>query len=210
MIKAALFDLDGVVFDTEPQYTLFWGEIGRKYLPHIPDLSNKIKGQTLAQIYGAYFSDLQAEQVQITALLNDFERSMKFEYIPGFQDFVAHLRQKGIKTGIVTSSNQDKMQSLYKFHPEVQDVFDKIFTAECVMHSKPHPECYLKGAEAFGLLPEECVGFEDSFNGLKAVRAAGMFVVGLATTNSEQSIAPYCDVVINDYTNWTHRIPLFI
>ena len=51
MIKACLFDLDGVVFDTEPLYTLFWREQARKYHPEIPDLEHRIKGQTLGEIY---------------------------------------------------------------------------------------------------------------------------------------------------------------
>ena len=51
---------------------------------------------------------------------------------------------------------------------------------------------------------------EDSFNGLKAARAANLYVVGLATTNSASAISDYCDLVINDFSNWTHRIPPFI
>ena len=50
MIKAALFDLDGVVFETESQYTIFWGMIGREYHPEMPDFAHRIKGQTLVQI----------------------------------------------------------------------------------------------------------------------------------------------------------------
>lgn len=82
MIKAALFDLDGVVFDTEPQYTLFWGEIGRQYHSDIPDFAKRIKGQTLTQIFSAYFSHLQSEQSQIVSRLNEFERNMHFDYVP--------------------------------------------------------------------------------------------------------------------------------
>ena len=57
MIKAALFDLDGVVFDTESQYSIFWGMIGREYHPEMPDFEYRIKGQTLVQIYDKYFTD---------------------------------------------------------------------------------------------------------------------------------------------------------
>lgn len=57
MIKAALFDLDGVVLDTETQYSVFWGMIGKEYHPELPDFALRIKGQTLVQIYDKYFSD---------------------------------------------------------------------------------------------------------------------------------------------------------
>lgn len=55
MIKAALFDLDGVVLDTETQYSVFWGMIGKEYHPELPDFALRIKGQTLVQIYDKYF-----------------------------------------------------------------------------------------------------------------------------------------------------------
>ena len=69
--------------------------------------------------------------------------------------------------------------------------------------SKPDPDCYLKGAACFDAKPEKCVGLEDSFNGLKAVRAAGAFTLGLSTTNSKESIEPYSDYVIADYSGFT-------
>lgn len=210
MIKAALFDLDGVVFDTEQQYTQFWKLEGRRYHPEIADFAQRIKGQTLFQIYEKYFSSLVEEQPKITKRLVEFEKNMDFVYVDGLVPFVGDLRQRGIKLAVVTSSDQSKMSSVYAAHPELHTLFDHIFTAEDFHRSKPDPECYLKGAQFFGVEAAECVGFEDSFNGLKSVRAAGMTVVGLATTNSAEAISPYCDIIINDYTEWTRKIHLFI
>ena len=199
--KAALFDLDGVVFDTEPQYTVFWGQQCREYHPEHPGLEQEIKGQTLVQIYDAWFSGpLEPEQAVITERLNKFEQQMHYDYIAGFLDYITSLRQKGVKTAVVTSSNQPKMQAVYQSHPEFRSLFDAILTSEDFERSKPDPDCYLKAAERLGVTPSESVVFEDSFNGLKSGRAAGMFVYGLATTNSAEKIAPLCDQVINDYT----------
>jgi HAD hydrolase, family IA, variant 3 len=78
-------------------------------------------------------------------------------------------------------------------------MFDRVLTSEDFTASKPDPAPYLKGAECFNLSPSLCVGFEDSFNGLKSVRSAGEFTVGLATTNPAEAIRPYADVVIPDY-----------
>ena len=91
------------------------------------------------------------------------------------------------------------MEAVYHHHPEFKSLFDAILTSEDFERSKPDPDCYLKAAERFGLGPEDCVVFEDSFNGLKSGRAAGMRVVGLATTNPAESIRPLCDEVIEDY-----------
>ena len=200
-IKAALFDLDGVVFDTEPQYTVFWGQQCREFHPEHPGLEHEIKGQTLVQIYDAWFSGPLAErQAEITERLNRFEQQMSYDYIAGFVEYITELRKKGVKTAVVTSSNQPKMEAVYQSRPEFKGMFDAILTSEDFERSKPDPDCYLKAAERLGVSKDDCVVFEDSFNGLKSGRAAGMFVVGLATTNSAEAIAPLCDKVINDYT----------
>lgn len=198
--KAALFDLDGVVFDTEPQYTDFWGSQGKEFHPEMPDFAQRIKGQTLTQIYDGYFSgELASVRDRITARLDKFERQMYFQYVNGFEDFVQSLRAQGIKTAVVTSSNKDKMRSVYEKRPEFTLFFDAILTSEDFAYSKPHPDCYLKAAARFGLAPADCVVFEDSFNGLRSGSAAGMTVVGLSTTNSPEAIQPLCHLVVADY-----------
>ena len=200
-MKAALFDLDGVVFDTEPQYTVFWGAQCREFHPEHPGLEHEIKGQTLVQIYEAWFSGpLTEKQALITRRLDEYEAQMSYNYVTGFEQYIRSLREKGVKTAVVTSSNRPKMEAVYRSHPEFKELFDAILTSEDFSASKPDPDCYLKAAERFGVAPEDCVVFEDSFNGLKSGRAAGMTVVGLATTNAAESIRPLCDRVIHDFT----------
>ena len=202
LFKAALFDLDGVVFDTAPQYTVFWGMICRQYHPEHPGLEHEIKGSTLTQIYDRWFSGpLASEQPSITARLDDYEQQMHFDYIAGFEALVADLHRHGVKTAVVTSSNIPKMESVYRYQPRFKELFDAILTSEDFARSKPDPDCYLKAAARFNVSPEECIVFEDSFNGLKSGRAAGMRVVGIATTNSAEAIAPYSDIQISDYTS---------
>ena len=200
LFKAALFDLDGVVFDTEPQYTVFWGMICRQYHPEHLGLEHEIKGSTLTQIYDRWFSGpLASERASITARLDDYEQQMHYDYITGFEALVADLHRHGVKTAVVTSSNIPKMESVYRYQPRFKELFDAILTSEDFSRSKPDPDCYLKAAARFNVSPEECIVFEDSFNGLKSGRAAGMRVVGLATTNSAEAIAPYSDIQITDY-----------
>ena len=79
--KAALFDLDGVVFDTEPQYTKFWGAQCREFRPDYPGLEHAIKGQTLCEILENYFGgELASKQSLIIERLNAFEKTMDFIY----------------------------------------------------------------------------------------------------------------------------------
>lgn len=202
--KAALFDLDGVVFDTEPQYSVFWGGECRRYHPEEPGLEHKIKGQTLVQIFDKHFSgELEKEREAITVRLYEYESHMDYRYIEGFERLIASLRQRGVKTAVVTSSNNAKMEAVYRSHPEFRSLFDSILTSEDFSESKPSPDCYLTAARRFGLQPDDCIVFEDSFNGLRSGRAAGMTVVGLSTTNSAEDIAPLSDIVISDYANFS-------
>lgn len=202
---AALFDFDGVVMDTETQYTLFWNEIGDKYFPQYPEFGRIIKGQTLTRIYDTYFPDMEEVRQKITDSLNLFEKEMHYDFIPGVVGFMKNLREHGVKMAIVTSSNQMKMANVYRAHPELKELVDYILTAERVKHSKPAPDCFLLGADILGTVPENCVVFEDSFHGLEAGNAAGMLVVGLSTTNSEEAIRDKCSLVIPDFRNLTYE-----
>ncbi len=199
-LKAALFDLDGVVFDTEPQYTVFWGSQCRLYHPEHPGLEHEIKGSTLTQIYDRWFNGpLEKERDTITRRLDAFEQQMSFNYVPGFEAFIADLRKHGVKTAVVTSSNVPKMESVYRQRPEFRELFDAILTSEDFAFSKPHPDCYERGAQRFGAAPAECVVFEDSLNGLSSGRTSGAFVVGLATTLPVEAIRELSDVQVTDY-----------
>ena len=92
-----------------------------------------------------------------------------------------------------------KMEAVYRYQPEFKNLFDAILTSEDFDRSKPDPDCYLKAAQRLGANTDECIVFEDSFNGLRSGRAAEMKVVGLATTNSVDSIRPLSDIQISDY-----------
>ena len=203
MIKACLFDLDGVVFETESLYTSFWCEMKKEYCPEITDFEYIIKGQTLVQIYDKYFAGDEKKQQEITNKLNEFEQSMPFNYVDGFETFVKALRSEGIKTAVVTSSNREKMQNVYRKHPEFLSYFDAILTSEDFEESKPSPDCYLKAVARFGVQSKECIVFEDSFNGLRSGVASGARVIGLATTNPIQEIKKYTDKVISNYIGFT-------
>lgn len=199
--KAALFDFDGTLVDTEPQYSIFWGRQGEKYHPEIPHFEKIIKGQTLGQIFARHFADMQEVQSLITKELNDFEQQMTFDYIAGARDYILRLRKNGVKTAIVTSSNDMKMNVVLRALPELKDMFDLILTADMFTHSKPHPDCFLTAATKLNCKPEECIVYEDSLHGLQAARSARMRVIALATTLPTERIAPLADEVWDNFEN---------
>lgn len=198
-----LFDFDGVIMDTEKQYTLFWDEQGRKYLNR-EQYGNSIKGQTLAQIYSKDFAGMPEAQEQISKELSTFEEKMTYEYVPGVQAFLADLRANGAKIAVVTSSTEGKMKNVYQAHPEFTTQFDRILTADLFTHSKPDPECFQLGMSLFEARPESSYVFEDSFHGLQAGVASGATVIGLATTHPREAILSKSHHVIDDFTGMTY------
>ena len=200
---AALFDFDGVIMDTEPQYTLFWDAIGQVYYPEIPNFGHHIKGQSLKELYKNYFSEVEGLQDHITQKLLEFEGQMHFEYIAGAAEFIRELRERSVRIAIVTSSNDAKMANAYREHPEILSMVDAIITADRVTHSKPHPECFLLGAETLDVPVENCIVFEDSFHGIEAGNRAGMKVIGLATTNPAEAIAEKVNLTIPDFVDFS-------
>lgn len=200
---AVLFDFDGVVVDTETQYSIFWHKAGADYLG-LDDLETRVKGQTLTYIYDTFFRGMEKEQAEITAALDRFEQQMSFDFIPGILPFIADLRSHDVRIAVVTSSNDKKMEAVYRAHPEIPRMFDRILTAEMFSASKPAPDCFLLGMEIFGTTPETTYVFEDSFNGLKAGMASGATVIGLATTNSREEIAPLCHHILDDFSGFSY------
>ncbi|MDD7155252.1 MAG: HAD family hydrolase [Candidatus Cryptobacteroides sp.] len=195
----ALFDLDGVILDTEGSYTAFWDDYGSRHFSE-KDFGLKIKGQTLVKILGDYFPE-ENERKAITDAINDFERNMSYPFVPGVENYIKSLKSNGIRTAVVTSSNLLKMENVYRCHPGFREMFDIILTSEDFSESKPSPYCYLKAMRLFGAGPEDCVVFEDSLAGLQAARASGAFVTALTTTNPEEVVRNYADLVIRDFND---------
>ena len=192
-MKAALFDLDGVLIDTEPVYTEIWSDIERHFPTGIDNFAKIIKGTTLPNILSTYFRP--EDHNAIIEMLTISEDNMAYPLFPDTVPFLEILRQAGIPAAIVTSSNDIKMKRLFSMYPGFENYFKSVITDSRVKRSKPDPEGYLLGATDLGMAPADCVVFEDSFNGLKAGRAAGATVVALATTNSPDSLRPYCDLL---------------
>ena len=130
---------------------------------------------------------------------------MTYDYVPGILDFLADLRRHDVRMAVVTSSNEQKMAAVYRHRPEIPALFDRILTAEHFRRSKPDPDCYQLGMRTLGTTPADTCVFEDSFNGLKAGMASGALVIGVATTNPREAIAPLSHRVIDDFRGFTYE-----
>lgn len=198
---AMLFDLDGVLIDSEKSYSVFWSEIGRRFPTGYDNLSTRIKGMTLTEIYHQYFPDPEIQNV-ITSSLNRYESEMVYNLNPGVADLLEDLKSRNIPAVMVTSSNDKKMKSLWRQHPELKDYFLHIVTADQISHSKPDPEGYLLGAKIAGADIHHCAVFEDSAQGVAAGHNSGAFVIGIAGTLPADVIQPFSDIVIDSLENF--------
>lgn len=196
-----LFDLDGVLLDSEGQYSIFWGQMDQEYPTGIPEFASYIKGFHLTRILG-YFADDEVRGHVLHKLI-EFERHMRFEFFPGALEFVQQLRNHGIPMVIVTSSDRKKMQSLYEQHPQFPTLFDHIITGDMVTKAKPDPECFLTAAQQIGIDIKDCIVFEDSRNGLIAARDSGARVIGVATTLSAAEVGELSDMTIDAVSQLT-------
>ena len=196
-----LFDLDGVLLDSEGQYSVFWALMDKEYPTGIADFASYIKGFHLTRIMGYFKNDEEREQV-LDKLL-EHEREMRYEFFPGALEFVKQLRLAGIPMAIVTSSDRKKMESLYRQYPEFPGLFDKIITGDMVTRAKPDPDCFLLGARQLGIDIEDCIVLEDSRNGLMAGRASGARVIGVATTLSVDAVSELSDLTVNTVSDLT-------
>lgn len=194
--KAALFDLDGVLIDSETLYTQFWERVGQTHHLPSPTFAYDIKGTTLADILSTYFPQPEI-RADVDRMLHEFENEIVYPIFPGAMEYVDYLRRRGVKTVIVTSSDEKKMDFLFRQHPDFASHFDAIVTSADVTRSKPDPEPYLVGAAKAGVEPGQCVVFEDSFQGLESGRRAGAKVVALATTSPARLLEGKADKVIS-------------
>lgn len=191
-----LFDLDGVLVDTEGEYTRIWTGIEARFPTGIPDFAHYIKGSTLPTILEHHFAP--ADRAAVSRMLKEQEEAMHYPLFDGVRELLETLKANAIPCAIVTSSGDGKMERLFGALAGFCELFGAVVTDAMVAHSKPDPEGYLLAARLLGADIGRCLVVEDSFNGLAAGRAAGAVTVALATTNPAEVLAGKADVVLED------------
>ena len=187
--RAVVFDMDGLMFNTEEVYTLVGTELMRRRGHDFPDgLKDAMMGLTPQAAFEAMIrwhaldQSWEALMVESNAI---FLGLLKDELapMPGLFELLDALESAGIPKAIATSSDRrlaDACLSPY----DLQDRFQFVLTAEDVTHGKPHPEIYLTAARRLGPPPEETLVLEDSQNGCRAAVAAGAFTVAVPGEHS--------------------------
>lgn len=183
MLKGVLFDMDGLMVDTEKLYTRFWiqaaNEFGFDMKPEhtfgIRSLAAEFAEPFLQDIFGKDF-DYCAVRDRRRKIMYDYIEQNGIEKKKGLDELLEFIRIKGLKCAVCTASNLRRTERFLK-SIDVYDRFDAFVCAEMIAHGKPKPDIYLAGAKALGLDPGECLALEDSQNGIISAHAAGCITV---------------------------------
>jgi len=190
--QAVIFDLDGVITDTAEFHYLAWKQLGEELgIPFDREFNEQLKGvgrmDSLERILelGNRQNDFTLEEKEALATKKNshyvelIKRVRPEDLLPDIEELLKQLKATGFKIGMASASkNAFAVTNALK----IEDYFDHIVDASTIENSKPHPEVFLKAAEAVGVLPENCIGIEDAVAGVTAINDAGMFSIAIGTS----------------------------
>src|SRR5687767_5206810 len=185
MIKALIFDFDGLILDTESPEFQAWQEV---FSAH----GHELRADLWADLIGrpriyfdmhAHFKELNGPRTDLDALRKDrrarvMQLVLEQPILPGVTNYLTEAKEMGLKIGLASSSGGDYVRG----HLRRLELFDYFHVTKCFEDTelhKPNPEPYLSVLDAMGVSPSEAIAFEDSPNGIAAARAAGIYCVAV-------------------------------
>jgi beta-phosphoglucomutase len=193
--KAVLFDMDGVIVDSEPLHVAAFQATLKRYGHDLSEEQYKqhFAGKTDEAGFKQYF-DFIGETVELPVIMNkkataylELAADQLVPY-PGVVEFIKSLAEQGTPLALVTGSLKAEAEvTLEAFG--LTELFKAVIAAEDILQSKPNPEGYLKGAKALGFNPADCIVIEDAPSGVAAANAAGMHCLAVTTTHTKEELA---------------------
>lgn len=180
MVKAVIFDMDGVLIDTEKWLVKYWCQAAeeagfpmkREHALAIRSLAGEYANAYLKEIFGEKFSYWTIRERR-KVLMNQHIKKNGIEKKPGVEEVLDYLQGKGIKTAVATATDPERAKK-YLEEIGIYDKFDKVICATMVKHGKPEPDIYLYACEQIGEKPKDCLAVEDSPNGVQSAVSAGL------------------------------------
>lgn len=202
MIRAIIFDMDGVIIDSEP----LWEKterilLGRKGIEYNPTYRDKIvglnqndSGRLLRETFNLIETVEEIVAGRIEILLGLYEREL--ELVSGLQPLLKELRESGFLLALASSSPLRVINFvLDRF--SLRGFFSAVVSGDTIPLGKPHPNIYIHTATNLGVEPRECVVIEDSINGVKSARGAGMVCIAVPDKRLDQKEFRIADVIVD-------------
>lgn len=184
-MKAVVFDMDGVIFDSEKVYRKHWMITGAEYKIKeglMKSLCNQMAGATRERnekLMKSHFGEDFDYNLFREKTMNRMDRDILengLELKPGVTELFRYLKEHNIKIGLATSTQRERAEHNLK-NAGILENFDDIVYGGIVANGKPAPDIYLKACENLGVNPDEAIGIEDSINGVKSSAAAGLYTI---------------------------------
>ena len=202
-IRGLLFDFDGLLVDTETPARLAYEELYREHGHELP----LDQWATLVGTIGAEFDpDAHLEQLVGRPLdrerLTERRRAREFELCdleelrPGIEDYLTEAERRGLKTAIVSSSTREWIARHLERLGRVNGWKAIVAADGDAARAKPQPDLYLEALAALSLQPQEAIAFEDSLNGIRAAKGAGVFVVAVPNPITETFALDEADLLL--------------
>lgn len=206
MINGLIFDMDGLMVDTEKLLTRFWREAAafygwemtQEHVLGIRSLAGKYAEPKLKRLISEDFDYYKVRQKRIE-LMNEYIDKHGIEKKPGLDELIAYGRENGLRLAVATATDLERATKYLK-SIDVFDKYDKVICGNMVKSSKPDPDIYITASAELGLPECECIALEDSPNGIASASAAGcvpIFVPDLSEPDGETARLMYarCDTL---------------
>ena len=212
-ITAVIFDMDGVLIDTEPLNDLHMVKFLKKLGVTVDyDYLQKFRGVHAKYIWSHLIKEFNLT-TPIDELIANVRKSYieyllsldKLEPIEGVIQFIEKLKKQKIKVAVASSAYHKRINLLLEIC-KLKDFFDVIISGDHVQHAKPDPEIYIRAAQLLERDPKNCIVFEDAINGILAAKAAGMKVIGYKGADHNKQDLSKADKIINSFKNITPSV----
>ncbi|WP_411767450.1 HAD family hydrolase [Winogradskyella sp. A3E31] len=212
MLKAVLFDMDGVLIDTEPLHRKAYHQMFDEVNIDVSEeLYTSFTGQSTKNISKRLVEhfDLNIASERLTQLKRDnynylFKNDDGLSLIDGVLDRIKDYYSNDVTLVVASSASMNGINQIFERF-NLNQYFSAKFSGADLKQSKPHPEIFLKAAASTGYNTSECMVIEDSTNGMKAAKAAGIFCVGYKSKHSVGQDYTYADLVISDFDEVSYK-----
>lgn len=204
-ITGAVFDMDGLMIDTEKLYLRYWKQAAADFGydmqdEHVYAIRSLARKYSIPKLKSFFGQDFPTEDVRArrTELINAHIRDNGIELKKGLFELLDWLKAHGVKLAVATATPRERAE-MYLKKINAMDYFDAVICGDMITNGKPDPDIYLTAARELGLPPEQCAAFEDSPNGIKAAHSAGCHAVMIPDmTPPDEEITPLLDAVYDD------------